>query len=128
MDPVIAYGQLIANLSALVVIGWIYAAYVKNLRAGLGLKDEQLATIRANLELWKDKDRATDFQYLQKAGRASLPESSMNCRSLLQMSSALQRRAHSCFARHRTRSPAGPYDRAVHRTDKGSSLPMRNST
>jgi hypothetical protein len=55
MDPVVAYGQLIANLSALVVIGWIYAAYVKNLRAGLSLKDEQLASVRANLALWKDK-------------------------------------------------------------------------
>lgn len=40
MDPVLTYVQLIANLSALVVIGWIYAAYVKNLRSTIELKTQ----------------------------------------------------------------------------------------
>jgi hypothetical protein len=55
MDPVLNYVQLVANVSALVVIGWIYAAYVKNLRSTIDLKNTELESLRANLQLWKDK-------------------------------------------------------------------------
>lgn len=55
MDAVLNYVQLIANLSALVVIGWIYAAYVKNLRSTIDLKNTELESLRTNLQLWKDK-------------------------------------------------------------------------
>lgn len=47
--------QLTANLSALVVIGWIYLAYVKNLRSIAKAKDSQIAIVETNLRFWKDK-------------------------------------------------------------------------
>lgn len=55
MDAVLSYIQLIANLSALILIGWIYAAYVKNLRSSVDLKNTELDSLRTNLQLWKDK-------------------------------------------------------------------------
>lgn len=49
------YIQFIANLSALVIIGWIYVAYVKNLRSITQSKDDQIKTVEKNLKLWRDK-------------------------------------------------------------------------
>lgn len=44
-----------ANLSALTVIGFIYVAYIKNLRSVTKLKDEQLKIAEQNIAKWKDK-------------------------------------------------------------------------
>jgi hypothetical protein len=69
MDTVLSYIQLIANLSALVLIGWIYAAYVKNLRSSVDLKNTELDAIRTNLHLWKDKAEQLEKktpEYLEK--------------------------------------------------------------
>ena len=46
---------LIANLSALSVIGFIYVAYIKNLRTINQLKDSQLSVAEQNTKLWKDR-------------------------------------------------------------------------
>lgn len=45
----------IANLSALTVIGFIYLAYIKNLRSINQLKESQLKLSEQNVKLWKDK-------------------------------------------------------------------------
>lgn len=45
----------IANLTALTVIGFIYAAYIKNLRSVNQLKDTQLKVAEQNVKLWKDR-------------------------------------------------------------------------
>jgi hypothetical protein len=45
----------VANLGALTVIGFIYAAYVKNLRTMNSLKETQLKVAEQNVKLWKDK-------------------------------------------------------------------------
>ena len=69
MDTILSYIQLIANLSALVLIGWIYAAYVKNLRSSVDLKNTELSAIRTNLQLWKDKAEQLEKktpEYLEK--------------------------------------------------------------
>jgi hypothetical protein len=55
MGAVLSYIQLIANLSALILIGGIYAAYVKNLRSSVDLKNTELDSLRTNLQLWRDK-------------------------------------------------------------------------
>ena len=47
--------QFIANISALAVIGWIYVAYIKNLRSISKAKDSQIAIVESNLNLWRDK-------------------------------------------------------------------------
>lgn len=60
MTTLIDYFQLGANGVALVVAGWIYAAYIKNLRSELSIKDEQIKTVEKNLALWKDK--ASEFE------------------------------------------------------------------
>lgn len=60
MNAVIEYFQLGANGLALVVAGWIYVAYVKNLRSQLSIKDEQIKAVEKHLALWKD--RADEFQ------------------------------------------------------------------
>ena len=60
MNTLIDYFQLGANGLALVVAGWIYAAYVKNIRAQLSIKDEQIKAVEKNLALWKDK--ASQFE------------------------------------------------------------------
>lgn len=44
-----------SNLTALAVIGIIYAAYIKNLRSVGQLKDAQLKIAEQNVKLWKDK-------------------------------------------------------------------------
>lgn len=46
---------LVANLSALSVAGILYAAYIKNLRAQVALKDEQIRAAEQREKLWKDK-------------------------------------------------------------------------
>jgi hypothetical protein len=46
---------IIANLGALTIIGFIYAAYIKNLRTINNLKDTQLKVAEQNVKLWKDK-------------------------------------------------------------------------
>ncbi|HCG8290496.1 TPA: hypothetical protein NJ528_004483 [Vibrio parahaemolyticus] len=45
----------VANLSALTVIGFIYVAYIKNLRSVTKLKDEQLKIAEQNIANWKEK-------------------------------------------------------------------------
>lgn len=45
----------IANLSALTVIGFIYLAYIKNLRSINQLNESQLKLSEQNVKLWKDK-------------------------------------------------------------------------
>jgi hypothetical protein len=60
MQELINYFQLGANGLAIVVAGWIYLAYVKNIRAQLDTKDDQIKVIEKNLALWKD--RATIFE------------------------------------------------------------------
>jgi hypothetical protein len=44
-----------ANLSALTVIGFIYVAYIKNLRAMNSLKETELGVAKQNVKLWKDR-------------------------------------------------------------------------
>lgn len=60
MNTVIDYFQLGANGVALAVAGWIYVAYIKNIRAGLDIKDEQMKVLERTLSFWKDK--AADFE------------------------------------------------------------------
>ncbi len=45
----------IANLTALTVIGFIYIAYIKNLRSVNQLKESQLQVAEQNVKLWKDR-------------------------------------------------------------------------
>lgn len=45
----------IANMTALAVVGVIYAAYIKNLRSVNQLKDTQLKVAEQNVKLWKDR-------------------------------------------------------------------------
>ncbi|MDH5232664.1 MAG: hypothetical protein OEY38_21610 [Gammaproteobacteria bacterium] len=45
----------IANMTALAVVGIIYAAYIKNLRSVNQLKDTQLKVAEQNVKLWKDR-------------------------------------------------------------------------
>jgi len=60
MNEFISYFQLGANAVALSVAGWIYFAYIQNLRSLLEVKDEQLKVIEKTLAFWKDK--AADFE------------------------------------------------------------------
>ncbi|HHP1266687.1 hypothetical protein C3B80_22155 [Enterobacter cloacae] len=55
MKEIIDYFQLGANGMALVIAGWIYIAYVKNLKSQIGIKEEQLKVLEKNVNLWKDK-------------------------------------------------------------------------
>jgi hypothetical protein len=45
----------IANLGALTVIGFIYIAYIKNLKSLNDIKDSQIKVAEQNVKLWKDK-------------------------------------------------------------------------
>ena len=45
----------VTNLTAISVIGFIYAAYIKNLRSVNQLKDTQLKIAEQNVKLWKDR-------------------------------------------------------------------------
>lgn len=60
MNTFLDYFQLGANGIALLVAGWIYGAYVKNIRANLEIKDEQMKVLERTLAFWKDK--AADFE------------------------------------------------------------------
>ena len=60
MSDLINYLQLGANGFALIIAGWIYLAYLNNLRSALKSKDEQIKVVEKNLSFWKDK--ANDFE------------------------------------------------------------------
>lgn len=60
MNELIAYFQLGANTVAVAVAGWIYLAYVRNVRSMLEVKDEQLKVLDKTVAFWKDK--AADFE------------------------------------------------------------------
>lgn len=60
MNELITYFQLGANTVAVVVAGWIYLAYIKNIRSILEVKDEQLKVMEKSIAFWKDK--ATEFE------------------------------------------------------------------
>lgn len=60
MPEILDYLQVGSNGIALAVAGWIYVAYVKNLRASVSAKDEQIETVEKHLQFWKDK--ASEFE------------------------------------------------------------------
>ena len=60
MQELLNYLQVGSNGIALLVAGWIYVAYIKNLRSTVSAKDEQIKITEKNLQLWKDK--ASDFE------------------------------------------------------------------
>lgn len=69
----------VANLTALTVIGIIYAAYIKNLRSVNQLKDAQLKVAEQNTKLWKDKvleleRRSPEFIEKQLSERVKIRE------------------------------------------------------
>ena len=71
------------NLTALVVIGFIYAAYIKNLRSVNQLKGSQLKISEQNLKLWKDKAlelerRAPEFIEKQLSERIKIREEELS--------------------------------------------------
>lgn len=45
MKDLIDYFQLGANGAILTALGWLYFAYVKNIKAEMTLKDEQIKTL-----------------------------------------------------------------------------------
>ena len=55
MSEIIDYLQLGTNGFALIIAGWIYIAYVTNLKGSLQTKDEQLKVVEKNMSFWKDK-------------------------------------------------------------------------
>lgn len=55
MAEIINYIQLTANGFALAVAGWIYIAYIKNLKSVVKLKDEQMLTVEKHLTFLKEK-------------------------------------------------------------------------
>lgn len=54
-EDYIKWIQLIINAFALGAAGWIYRAYILNLRATISAKDEQVKIVEKNLNLWKDR-------------------------------------------------------------------------
>jgi hypothetical protein len=71
------------NLTALAVIGFIYAAYIKNLHSVNNLKDSQLKISEQNLKLWKDKAldlerRAPAFVEKQLSERIQIREEELS--------------------------------------------------
>jgi hypothetical protein len=52
---IINYLQLTANTFALGIAGWIYLAFIKNLKSTIQLKDEQIKTVEKNMTFLKDK-------------------------------------------------------------------------
>lgn len=46
--------SLIANLGALSVLGYLYAAYIKNLKSSLSLKADQITTLEKRLDMWRE--------------------------------------------------------------------------
>lgn len=55
MEEILNYLQLGANAFALLVAGWIYGAYIKNLNSSLNLKDEQIRAVEKNISFLKDR-------------------------------------------------------------------------
>lgn len=51
----VQFFSLIANISALTLIGILYAAYIKNIKSELSVKDEKLSLAEQNTKLWKDR-------------------------------------------------------------------------
>ncbi|MGH1542372.1 MAG: hypothetical protein ACRBHB_18240 [Arenicella sp.] len=47
--------SLVANIGALTVAGVLYVSYIKNLRAGLKLKDQKMDLITQRVSFWKEK-------------------------------------------------------------------------
>ncbi len=54
-EEIVNYLQLGSNAFALLVAGWIYVAYVKNLNSTLKSKDEQVKAVEKNISFLKDK-------------------------------------------------------------------------
>lgn len=54
-EDLINWIQLIINGIALGVAGWIYRAYLLNLKSIVSIKEEQIKTVEKNLNFWKDK-------------------------------------------------------------------------
>lgn len=54
-EEYIKWIQLIINAFALGAAGWIYRAYILNLKATISAKDEQVKIVEKNLNLWKDR-------------------------------------------------------------------------
>jgi hypothetical protein len=54
-EDYIKWIQLIINAFALGAAGWIYRAYILNLKASISAKDEQVKIVEKNLNLWKDR-------------------------------------------------------------------------
>ena len=69
MGQIADYFQLAANGFALVVAGWIYAAYVKNLKTVVSAKDGQVNILEKNISFWKDKsaefEKKTPEEYIE---------------------------------------------------------------
>lgn len=54
-EDYIKWIQLFINIFALGAAGWIYRAYILNLKASISAKDEQVNIVEKNLNLWKDR-------------------------------------------------------------------------
>lgn len=72
-----------ANLTALTVIGFIYVAYIKNLRSVNQLKDSQLKIAEQNVKLWKDRTlelerRTPEFVEKQLSERIKIREEELS--------------------------------------------------
>ena len=55
MKILIDYLQLGANGIILMILSWLYFAYVKNIKAEIKLKDEHIRISEKNLAFWKDR-------------------------------------------------------------------------
>ncbi|ABM01163.1 hypothetical protein SHAM105786_10715 [Shewanella amazonensis] len=59
-EELISYLQLGSNAFALIVAGWIYAAYIKNLNSSLQSKDEQVKAVEKNNAFLKEQISALE--------------------------------------------------------------------
>ena len=59
-EELISYLQLGSNAFALIVAGWIYAAYIKNLNSSLLSKDEQVKAVEKNNAFLKEQISALE--------------------------------------------------------------------
>lgn len=55
VDTYLKWIQLIVNAFALGAAGWIYKAYIQNLKSALSSKDEQINIVERNMDFMKDK-------------------------------------------------------------------------
>ena len=55
VKEIIDYLQLGANGIVLTVLGWLYFAYIRNLKSEAKLKDEQVKVSEKSMTFWKDK-------------------------------------------------------------------------